>query len=104
MKSRHLKDHLSPRDTSYYLMRLGLLAKRDVKPSKLDAERVPQPLHRSFWTGKWFTIDVENVSDDELARFLDVRRAHADVRRNYALIAGIVAAILIAITWLETIS
>lgn len=104
MKSRQLKEHISPRDATYYLMRLGLLAKRDVKPSKVDPGRVPQPLHHSVWTGRWFTIDVTNVSDDELARFLDVRRAHADVRRNDALIVGIVAAILIAITWLETIS
>lgn len=39
-----------------------------------------------------------------LARFLEVRRAHAHVRRDHALIAGIVAAMLLAITWLETIS
>ena len=104
MKSRQLKDHISPQDTNFYLMRLGLLAKRDIKPRKIEPERVPQPLHHSAWTGKWFTIDVRNVSDDELARFLEVRRTHADVRRNYALIAGIVAPTLIAITWLETLS
>ena len=103
MKSRQLKEHLSPRDTNYYLMRLGLLAKRDVKPRNVDVGRVPEPLHRSIWTGKWFTIDVRDISDEQLARFLDVRRAHADVRRNYAIIFGIIAAILIAITWLETV-
>jgi len=85
-------------------MRLGLLAKRDVTPREVDAGRVPQPLHRSAWTGKWFTIEVEDISDARLARFLEVRRTHADLRRNQALIAGIVAAILLAITWLETIS
>ena len=104
MKSRQLKAHISPRDTNYYLMRLGLLAKRDVKPRNVEPDHVPQPLHHSFWTGNWFTIDIENVSDAQLARFLDVRRTHADVRRNYAIIAGIIAAILIAATWLETIT
>lgn len=104
MNPRQLKEHLSPQDTNSYLMRLGLLAKRDIKPRNIEPERVPQPLHHSSWTGKWFTIEVRNVSDDELARSLEVRRTHADVRRNFALIAGIVAAALIAITWLETLS
>lgn len=104
MKSRQLKEHISPKDTNYFLMRLGLLAKRDVKPRSVEPGQIPQPLHHSIWTGNWFTIDVEDVSDARLARFLDVRRTHAEVRRNYAIIAGIIAAILIAATWLEAIT
>ena len=104
MKSRQLKEHISPKDTNYFLMRLGLLAKRDVKPRDVEPDHIPQPLHQSVWTGNWFTIDVEDVPDERLARFLDVRRTHADVRRNYAIIAGIIAAILIGATWLEAIS
>lgn len=104
MRSPHLKEHISPPGTNYYLMRLGLLAKRDVKPGMVNVGRVPEPLHRSIWTGKWFTIEVEDVSDEDLARFLDVRRTHADVRRNSAVIAGIIAAIIVAITWAEAIS
>jgi hypothetical protein len=104
VKSRQLKEHLSTKDTNYFLMRLGLLAKRDVKPRDVDPERIPQPLHHSFWTGSWFTIEVETVSDERLARFLEVRRTHVDVRRNYAIIAGIVAAVFVAFTWLDAIS
>jgi len=104
MRKSELKKHVSPKDTDYYLMRLGLLEQQKLNHRQLTADNLPDTLHVDRLTGTVFTIEDREVPAAEAELFLETRRTRSYVLRNNTLIAGIVIALFIVGGFLQDLT